>query len=1021
MAISTLALFHDIFAPIWVEVSFTVFFILGFVVLRLEKLARRSKSSGLSKLKVNDKQNQLHKNVEADFAAGQTDTALKAFRSASTTVPASLDTLRIVTQAFLDTEPKKLVEEVSEHLTAHTESLGSARTCAAVLDVIARSGSITIMEEFVETMQNSLRIKLSCQVHEVLLGGYAAVGDEKKVAKVMEDMRKSRQQMTARGYSLTIKGYLKNVMLDAALQQIKEMRKHGFFVPSFAVSQLFRAAVQTGRATDIFDLATTQLSGLVLPSEAVSVIIDDCLKRNEIELALRVEKFARDCQTALTANAYDSLLKLCTVQAHPDAIRIFEDMTKEGIRISEGLCVGLLARCAESKFLRFAEAIVVHVRKRGNMTIAMYSALMKTYAYCNMYGRACDLYAQIREEGLEPDAMMYGCLMKFSVECGRTQLSQELFDKAPQVDIQNYMSLIRAAGRDRDVDRAFAILGKLKESGVTADIASHNCVLDACISGGAIERGRKLVEEMKAWTKLDIITYNTLLKGYCNTGDLKGALKLFAEMEQAGINPNDVSYNCLINAAVTKGNFKEAWNSIEMMQRKGVPIDNYTVSIMMKALKKVKDPRDVANAMSLLDKAKLDLCSDEVLLNAVLESCIKHRQLDRLASVVKSFHNSTLKPSIHTYGSMIKACSTLKHMDKCWELWQDMLDRALVPNDIVLGCMLDANVCNGLVNDAVKLFNEWKARIPPNTVMYSTLIKGFANSRQAGEALKLFNEMRELKLKMNTVVYNSLIDAQARIGNLDEVAKFIACMEQDGCVADAITYSTIVKAYCVKGEMDRAFEVFRDMQKHTMAGDNVVYNTILDGCTRHNRMDIADMVLEDLHKNNIKASNFTLGILVKMYARRHDLDKAFEVLEEMPRKHGIKPNAQVHTCLMCACINGNDLDRAFEVFRQLKASGQEIDSKTYSVLISGAVRHGQPGKAAQVVDEVCSTASQGRANSSPRQLLESEPLEQLLRAFSQRGQMETAGVPLLEKLRAAGVPCSGRLFNSALPADRSKP
>merc|ERR1719476_945149 len=201
-------------------------------------------------------------------------------------------------------------------------------------------------------------------------------------------------------------------------------------------------------------------------------------------MAFRVEKMSRDAQTAIPVGAYDSLLKLCVVHSNVKAMTLFERMNSEGVRISEGLCVGLLARCAESKFLRFAEEIARFVRGRDGMSIAVYSALMKVYAYCGMYDKACDLYGQIRSDGLEPDAMMYGCLMKFSVECGRTELSQELFDKASTLDIQNYMSLIRAAGRDRDVDRAFAVLGKLKESGVALDVAAHNCVLDVCVSSG---------------------------------------------------------------------------------------------------------------------------------------------------------------------------------------------------------------------------------------------------------------------------------------------------------------------------------------------------------------------------------------------------------------------------------------------------------------------------------------------------------------------------------------------------------
>mmetsp|Transcript_37327 Transcript_37327/g.115995 ORF Transcript_37327/g.115995 Transcript_37327/m.115995 type:complete len:93 (+) Transcript_37327:2-280(+) len=89
------------------------------------------------------------------------------------------------------------------------------------------------------------------------------------------------------------------------------------------------------------------------------------------------------------------------------------------------------------------------------------------------------------------------------------------------------------------------------------------------------------------------------------------------------------------------------------------------------------------------------------------------------------------------------------------------------PNDIVLGCMLDALVCNGHIDEAVELFGKWKKRVPPNTVIYSTLIKGFANTHQADRAMAAWKEMRQEGVKMNTVVYNAVIDAQARIGCME--------------------------------------------------------------------------------------------------------------------------------------------------------------------------------------------------------------------------------------------------------------
>lgn len=1002
---------YEILAPVWVETSFLLFFALGFALFPSKcgsKKARKGQTDERTRL--------LYKQLDTDVAAGHSCAALKIWRTAKSLGPAPIETLKNVVQLLLESAPDSLVEELIEHIGTHRSSLSNGKTATTVLDLVARGGRADLLDDLAREFKRTLSIRFTSQMYEVLLGGHASAGDDSRVLELCAEMQTQHQKLTPRGFSLTIKGFLKNGMVDAALRQIQHMHREGFFVPTFAVAQLFRTACQSDRCAEIFEAAAKTLE---IPQDAIGAVLEDCHKRSDLELALRVEQVARANNIPLPLSGYDALLKVCVLHANGHASQVFKDMQKEGHRVTEGLCGGLLARCADTKFLRFAEEVANFARGQEGMSIAVYSALMKVYAYCGLYDKACDLYPEICAQGLEPDSMMYGCLMKFAVECGRTDLSRELFAKAPQLDIQNYMSLIRAAGRDKDIERAFAMLEKLKGSGVSVDIAAYNCVLDACVSVGDLKRGRLLMAEMRTVANLDIITYNTLLKGYCSKGDLKGAKEVFLEMKHAGLEPNDISYNCVINAAVSRENFQEAWSTIETMERSGVKVDQFTISIMMKALKKVKDPKDIKRALDLLDRSGIDVCSDEVLLNTVLETCTRHRQFDRLQSIILSFSTAKLRPSVHTYGSLIKACSSLHRMEQCYEFWNNMVHKCgMQPNEIVLGCMLDALVCNGQVEESVKLLNEWKTTITPNTVMYSTIIKGFANKRMAARALDMWEEMCKLGLTFNTVVFNALIDSQARVGAMDKVTMLVESMGPKGCVPDGITYSTIVKGYCTKGDLDKAFEVFRSLQGNGMAMDSVIYNTVMDGCTRHNRMDLADLVWEDMVKNNIKPSNFTLGILVKMWGRRRQINKAFEVFEELPRRHGFRPNSQARTCLMCACLTNGCHERAIRVFADLKEIDQGADVKAHASLLSGLLRLGQVEKAVTLVEEAYGLAEKSSGQKVKRSLpvgqnFESEALEQLVNALTERQLMNSIGLPLLERLRAAKVPISGRLFSSS--------
>jgi len=1010
----------------WFEAAFLLCFLLGFAFMRFDLVSPKTKKKApeqetRSPLKRFDAK--LKQAIESGAKAPQ---ILAAWRQGCADAPTPPDFLKAVVQALVACEPDQVIEELVTHVRAHPETLCNVRTANISLDAIARAGSPKIMEELAQVFRQQLQIRPNLQTYEVMLGGYATAGATKRVAQICSEVSAHGLRLSPRGLSLAIKGFLKNGMIEPTIEKFEEMRQLGFELPSFAVTQLLRVACEANRSEEVYD----RVKDMAPPTaEMAGVLLETCLKQQDFDFAKRVEKDAREGGVAFNFSMYDPLLKLYTVRGDPQVLVLFEEMKKANVRITEGLCAALLARCAEAKFLRFAGEIVKHARATTGMNLAMYSALMKVYAYCHMYGKACDLYDLIREDGLQPDAMMCGCLMKFAVECGRTDLSRQIAETAPCLEIQNYMSLIRAAGKDKDVDRAFKVLERLKASNVSTDAAVHNCVLDVCVLAGDMGRARTLVAEMRENGHLDVITYNTLIKGYCYASDLKTAKACFDDMAQDGIQPNDISFNCLLNACVhaSGGNFREAWATIDRMRASGARVDHYTISIMMKAMKRANNPKDIVRALELLDESHIDVCSDEILLNSVLETCIRHQETRRLEGVIASFAKSKIRASVSTYGSLIKACSTLKNLPQCWAYWHRMQERGLEPTAVVLGCMLDALVCNRELEQAVELLDECKKTITPNAIMYSTIIKGFAATGQYTRAMATLRDIRSSGLKMTTAVYNTVIDAQARAGAMDEISEVLDTMKSDGIMPDAISWATIVKGHCVKGDLNKAFEVFRNTLKNcapkdiearcqasgrASTQDSMIYNNILDGCIRHSRFDLADTLLEEMEKFEVVPSNYTFGIFVKLYSRRRQVDKASELIQRLSKKFHVWPNNQVRTCLMCAFLNANSPARALEVFEEMRASPSGADGKAYSSLIGGLVRHKELTKATNLVQEAYGLKGTHRI---PRgQFLETEVIERLMTSLGQRGQTESVAIPLLRQLQAAGIQVGGKLVSTVL-------
>lgn len=678
--------------------------------------------------------------------------------------------------------------------------------------------------------------------------------------------------------------------------------------------------------------------------ECIVVLCEGALRCKDFALARRAESLARERNVPLHRGAYENLLKVYAINGDEGAVSLFQEMQHSVHIVSEGFCTILINQCTEAMFPHLATEVLSLFRKRRQTTLPLYSAVSRLYVHCGMYSEVSELFDQAFLDGFD--------------------------------------------------------LGPVIWTGLMQCESDGRCARDD-------EKLQVLAEKIRSTTWHDVSSYNAVLKSFCHTGNWQGAKDVFAKMERDGVVPNSVACNRLVGVAAGLGDPPKAWESINMMDRSGIAPDQFAVSTVFKALRKDAGRKDLDRAFELLDPVADDVVRDEVLLNSTLEACIANHADERIAHLVGLARKSALQPSVHTYATLIKAAGRLRDATLCKELWREMVDlRHMNPNEVSLGCMLDALVSNEHVEDAICLMNKWKTRLQPNTVMYSTLIKGFASERKPNRAMDLWREMRANGVPMNNIAYNSLIDAQARIGAMDQVLECIEHMQKEGLQPDAITHSTVVKGYCVSGDLDRALQVFRSMQADGMAQNPIIYNTVLDGCTRFSRVDLVQDILRDMDTYCVVPSNCTLSILVKLYGRVRQLGRAFEVVMEFPQKYGFVVNAQVKTCLLSACIHNGDVLRAFCILEDLKRSGPCSLTKAYSMLILSCVRNGMLQEAVNLVDDAHGLGCPKGTHT--RGLLASESLDrdvvgQLVRALQKRGLGPSVAEPLLARYQTVRI------------------
>merc|ERR1719161_893615 len=599
-------------------------------------------------------------------------------------------------------------------------------------------------------------------------------------------------------------------------------------------------------------------------------------------------------------------------------------------------------------------------------------------------------------------------------------------ERKEEVDISKHVAMIRAKSKENDLEGAMQVFRKLRASGVQLTSLVYNALLDSCVQGGKLNLALQHFQEMKEQGFVDVVSYNTLLKAYLRNNQIAKARSLLEEMHAADILANQVTYNEMLNALVQTKDRKGMWNLVADMDAQGMKPNSVTCSIILKSLAGHSAQQDIRRAMDLIDRMDEDM--DEVLFASVIEACVRIGQLDLLSAKLQQYaaKGGLAGLTAPTYGSMIKAYGRARDIERVLELWAEMRRRNVRPTSITLGCMVDALVCNSQPEEALRLVegvrDDASLRDILNTVIYSTLLKGFAQAKQPEKVQRVFEDMQADGIACNTVSYNTMIDANARTGRMARCDELFKDMQAAGVQPDIITFSTLVKGYCMDGDIDKGFAVLKDMTsrgKHEP--DEILYNSLLDGCAKQHRVDDALGLIESMAKNNVRPSNFTLSILVKLLGRARRLNQAFQTVEDMCKRFDLQANIHVYTCLLYACFQNRQLPRALKLHdSMITEGGVEPDAKTYAVLARGCVQAGSLDKAANVVRAAYRLSPQDLVQPKYAPGVEARALEEVMAALSTAPNAEKPAVPLLTDLKALGVHVERDVYARAVQTSVSR-
>jgi pentatricopeptide repeat protein len=230
-----------------------------------------------------------------------------------------------------------------------------------------------------------------------------------------------------------------------------------------------------------------------------------------------------------------------------------------------------------------------------------------------------------------------------------------------------------------------------------------------------------------------------------------------------------------------------------------------------------------------------------------------------------------------------------------------------------------------------------------NVVSWNTIIAGYAQNGNAGEALTLFSQMQLADMKADSVTMVSVLTACAQLASLHQgnrihgyalkcglesdvvvgtslVDMYGKCGSVDMAYAlfdkmprrNVVSWSAMITAYAQNGYANKALTLFNQMQLNNMEPNSVTMVSCVLACARLASLQQGKCIHGYIIKSGFETEVVVGTALIDMYARCKSIDTAEQLFKRMPRKNLVSWNA-----MLTGYAENSDEDEAFILLNQM--------------------------------------------------------------------------------------------------------
>ncbi|XP_047972773.1 putative pentatricopeptide repeat-containing protein At3g05240 [Salvia hispanica] len=580
-------------------------------------------------------------------------------------------------------------------------------------------------------------------------------------------------------------------------------------------------------------------------------------------------------------------------------------------------CVGAFHSCVVKfgfkKECSIVSALVSVYAKLGDMdsaeflfhgtrvrSLILWNSMVSAYAGHGFYEQSLEAFRLMPEDGFDPDGISVISLLK---SC--SQLKVALAGKSAHAFVvrrgfDGNLNVVNALLAFY-VDRSEMICSfRIFDSMALKNVVTWNTMISGCVDEGDLEKAMLLFHHMREERcNFDMVTLISILPSFhVYQSSLFGSIIHGYAVRTALA--GDVSLgNALVSMYINCGEIDAAWLFFNDMPQKSMVswnamLTGYRVHGLQKeALELFRD----------MIKEDIQMPSYVTLLN-VLPACENVHQGKSVHGYIVRRRISLETPLVTSLMIMYarfkisKSCLILFHIG----------DRMSIS---LWNTIISANILLEKVNTVFFFFCELlRSKIEPDEITIQNLISACLHLKNMNISNSLLAYLVKEGFDRDVALVNSLIDMYAKTGSIASARRLFDSLPHK----DSVSWSVMINGYGLHGHCEDALSLYSEMRLLGLKPDRITYISVLSACSHAGSVEQGRMVLGSMIHDGVMPGTEHYSCMVDLLGRAGRLEEAYEIVKTMGHQDCC---GSLLASLLGACLSHENYELGEEVGRFL--------------------------------------------------------------------------------------------------------